>query len=76
MTKNEIKLLKITKLLQEVYGNELNNEKNDFEKVFETITDDLRYYLVYETMDHEQIHHFNDRFEELVINAGRTEITK
>lgn len=53
MTKNEIKLLKITKLLQEVYGKELNNEKNDFEKVFETITDDLRYYLVYETMDKE-----------------------
>ena len=53
MTKNEIKLLKITKLLQEVYGKEFNNEKNDFEKVFETITDDLRYYLVYETMDKE-----------------------
>lgn len=47
MTKNEIKLLKITKLLQELYGNELNDKKNDFEKVFETITDDLRYYLVY-----------------------------
>ena len=53
MNKNEIKLLQITKLLQEVYGKELNNEANDFEKVFETITDDLRYYLVYETMDKE-----------------------
>ena len=48
-----LKLIEITKLLQEVYGNELNNEKNDFDKVFETITDDLRYYLVYETMDKE-----------------------
>jgi len=53
MTKNELKLLQITKLLQEVYNDELSNEANDFEKVFETITDDLRYYLVYETMDKE-----------------------
>lgn len=51
MTKNEIKLLKITKLLQEVYSNELNNEKNDFEKVLETITDDLRHYLIWSLKD-------------------------
>ena len=49
MKKSE-KLLTITKLLNEVYT-DLNDESKDFTEVFETITKDLRYYLIYETMD-------------------------
>lgn len=43
MTKLKLKLIK--KLLNELYFNELNNNSNDFEKVFETITDDLKFIL-------------------------------
>ena len=49
MTKSE-KLLTITKLLNEVYT-DLNDESKDFTEVFETITKELKYYLIYETMD-------------------------
>ena len=43
MTKLKFKLIKL--LLNSLYSNELNNNSNDFEKVFETITDDLKYIL-------------------------------
>jgi len=43
MTKLKLKLIK--KLLNELYFNELNNNSNDFEKVFETISDDLKFIL-------------------------------
>jgi hypothetical protein len=43
MTKLKLKLIKL--LLNSLYSNELNNNSNDFEKVFETITDDLKYIL-------------------------------
>jgi len=50
MTTKSEKLLTITKLLNEVYT-DLNDESKDFTEVFEIITNDLRYYLVYETME-------------------------
>ncbi len=49
---SEKELLNITMKLKELYP-DLNNEAMDFEKVFETITSDIRHYLIYETMDKE-----------------------
>ena len=43
MTNKKLKLIK--KLKNELYFDELNNKSNDFDKVFETITDDLKYIL-------------------------------
>ncbi len=43
MTNKKLKLIK--KLINELYFDELNNKSNDFEKVFETITDDLKFIL-------------------------------
>ena len=43
MTKLKFKLIKL--LLNSLYSNELNNNSNDFEKVFETISDDLKFVL-------------------------------
>ena len=43
MTNKKLKLIK--KLINELYFDELNNKSNDFDKVFETITDDLKYIL-------------------------------
>jgi len=43
MTNKKLKLVK--KLINELYFDELNNKSNDFDKVFETITDDLKYIL-------------------------------
>ena len=43
MTKLKLKLVKL--LLNSLYYNELNNKSNDFEKVFETICDDLKFVL-------------------------------
>lgn len=43
MTNKKLKLVK--KLINELYFDELNNKSNDFEKVFETITDDLKFIL-------------------------------
>tara|TARA_R100000458_G_C8196773_1_gene188632 strand:+ start:497 stop:700 length:204 start_codon:yes stop_codon:yes gene_type:complete len=47
------KMLIVTKLLRDVYGPLIDNEALDFEKVFESITDEVRHYLLYETMDKE-----------------------
>ena len=47
------KMLIVTKLLKDIYGNLIDNEALDFEKVFESITDEVRHYLLYETMDKE-----------------------
>jgi len=47
------KMLIVTKLLRNVYGHLIDNEALDFEKVFESITDEVRHYLLYETMDKE-----------------------
>jgi len=43
MTNKKLKLVK--KLINELYFDELNNKSNDFDKVFETITDDLKFIL-------------------------------
>ena len=43
MTKREIKLLQVTKLLKEIYENDLTTKES-----IEFITGDLREYLIYE----------------------------